>query len=99
MNKTLFVKLMICILTFSFGLYSYMDKKNELTSLKIQLPKLSLEISTLKQQVKKLQYEIDQFEDPTNLMNLAQRPEFSHLKQPILEEILTVQEGLAYKEP
>ncbi|MBI5345845.1 MAG: hypothetical protein HZB76_01700 [Chlamydiae bacterium] len=98
MNRGLFLKIMICIFVFSLSLFSYVDKKNGLTTYKIEVPKLAREINTLKQQIKKLQYEVDQFENPTNLMQLAQRPEFNHLRHPLVDEVLTLKEGLALKE-
>lgn len=98
MNKAMFFKLLLCIFIFSSCLFSYIDKKNELTVCKIELPKIVKENNILKQQIKRLKYEVDQFDNPTNLMQLAQRSEFNHLKHPFVEEVLTLKEGLAFKE-
>lgn len=98
MNNGLFIRLGICLLVFGVCLYSYIDKQNELTSLKIKIPELAKEIDTLNQQIKRFQYEVDQFENPAHLMELAKHPEFSHLKHPLLDEVLTVQEGIALQE-
>ncbi len=98
MNKGLFIRLGICLLVFGVCLYSYIDKQNELTGLKIKAPRIAKEIDTLNQQIKRMQYEVDQFENPAHLMELAKHPEFSHLKHPLLDEVLTVQEGIALQE-
>lgn len=98
MEKGLLCRLGICILTFGLCLYSYVDKQNELTSLNINIPELKKEIRVLEEQNRRFQYEIDHFENPQHLMELARRPEFSHLKHPLLQDILTIPEGIALKE-
>ena len=98
MNRYLFLRIVVCIFIFGFCLYFYIDKQNELTSLKIKLPKITGEIETIKEENKHLQYEIDQFENPTHLMELARSPEYGHLKHPLIKDILKVNEGMAFKE-
>lgn len=61
----------------------------------MQIFSLQKEIMSLKEQNRLLLYEIDQFEHPAHLMELARCPEYLHLKQPLLSEILTLQEGMA----
>jgi hypothetical protein len=68
------------------------------TELKIQLPELEKELAKIQEENKRLQYQIDHFEQPAHLIELAHRPEFSHLKHPVLREILTVPEAIASNE-
>ncbi len=84
-----------CIMIFSFFLYSYIDCQNELTSLKIHLPKKKEKLATLQEENKHLQYKIDQYENPTYLMELAQNKHFAHLKHPFVEDIMALPEGMA----
>ena len=46
----------------------------------------------------RLQYEIDLFESPQHLMELARRSEFSHLKHPTAREIVQLQEAVALQD-
>lgn len=96
--KQLLIQVGICLAVFGLCLYSYLEKQNALTKLKIQLPQMEKEIQTVREENRRLGYQIDQFESPSHLIELAHRPEFSHLKHPILREILTVPEAIALNE-
>ncbi len=98
MNKSLMFKILLCLLVFGLCLYSYMDKQNELTSLKIELPKIAKEINDTKEEIKKMKYEIEMFESPAHLMELVRKPEFGHLKHPFVDDVLTLPQGVALKE-
>ena len=41
----------------------------------------------------KLQFEIEKFESPENLMKLARTEAFTHLKMPLVKEILSLKPG------
>ena len=93
------MKLGFCLLASGAALYSYFDKQNELTQMKIRLPALEKEIRQIRDETRKLQYEVDQFENPSHLIELAHYPEYGHLKHPLLREILTVPEGIVAQAP
>ena len=95
MNKASLIRIFTCIFVLSIFLYLYTDQQNSLTKVRIRLPKLAKEIRLIQEENKHLKYEIDQFESPENLMELARRSEFSHLKQPLIKEIINCSEGLA----
>ncbi|MBI3508819.1 MAG: hypothetical protein HY069_04230 [Chlamydiia bacterium] len=95
----LLVRLGICIGVVGCCLFSYIQAQNQLTHLKIQLPQIEKEIQILREESSRLSYEIGQFESPNHLMDLARRPEYSHLKHPVLKEVLTVPEVWATNEP
>jgi hypothetical protein len=96
--KTVLAKLGICLGVFGLCLYSYLNTQNQVTQLKIQLPKVEKEVKLIREENRRLAYELDQFQNPTRLIELAHRPEFSHLKHPLLREILTVPEVFASNE-
>jgi hypothetical protein len=83
---------------FCICLYKYINKINELTLVKLEIPKLEKEIRSLDEEREVLQYEIDRFENPIHLMELARSPQFSHLKHPLIKDVLKVKEGVAIKE-
>jgi hypothetical protein len=95
MVKKVLLRVLVCLLFSGVMLYSYLKQQNDLTQLRIDLPLLSKEIKTLQQDNIRLRYEIERFESPEHLLSLARLPEYSHLKHPIVKEILVVPEGLA----
>jgi hypothetical protein len=97
MNKTLIVKVAACFFLIGYCLYSYIDKQNEITSLKMKIPQIIREANIVKEENKRLSYEIGIFEDPSNLLRLASNPEFSHLKHPLIKDIFSMPEGVALK--
>lgn len=86
------VRLMFCIFVAWWTMYSYIEKQNELTELRLAIPMLSKEVNGLYEENRRLKYEIEQFESPVHLMELARKPEFSHLKYPTLNEIVILKE-------
>lgn len=93
--KGLLIKLGICLGVFGVCLYSYLDVQNELTHLKIKLPEVEKEIRLIREESRRLSFEVDRFESPAHLIELAHHPEYSHLRHPLLREILTVPEAFA----
>ncbi len=93
--RQLLIQIGVCFSVFGFCLYSYLDSQNALTQLKMALPQKEKEIQSLREESRRLSYQVDQFENPSHLIELAHRPEFSHLKHPVLREILTVPEAYA----
>jgi len=75
-------------------LYIYIDKLNNLTELRLLIPLLAKEVKDIQEKNLELQYEIERFESPSLLMELAQKSEFSHLKNPMLTEIIILPEKL-----
>jgi hypothetical protein len=80
---------------FGLCLYSYLETQNQLTHLKIHLPEVEKEMKLIREENQRLAYEIDQFENPAHLIELAHCPEYAHLKHPLIKEILTVPEAFA----
>ena len=95
MISSIFLRLFACLSIFSFSIYSYLDKQNSCTELKMHLPKLTKEIQAIREVNANLVYQIECFENPQHLLSLASRSEYAHLKFPFTQEVLTVKEGLA----
>ena len=92
-------KLTFCVAVFGGCLYSYLQLQNRATELKIALPEQEKIVAKIREENCRLQYQVDLFEQPGHLIELAHRPEFSHLKHPVLREILTVSEAFATNDP
>jgi len=91
MNWGIFFRIMTCIMVMVIFLYAYISKQNSITELRLQIPSISKELQMVTQENIRLQFEIDQFESPAYLMELAENPEFSHLKYPLIDEIITIE--------
>ena len=94
MKNGIIPKIFVCLSVFSLCLFSYLEKQNELTQLKLYAPKVVKEIKSLQEENARLQYEVEQFESPDNLIRLARDTRFSHLKHPLNRDVLMMQEGL-----
>lgn len=88
------IQMFICIVVAGLSLYIYIDKQNDLTQLRLSVPALNKELKQIQEENVRLQYEIDRFESPIHLMELARKPEFGHLKYPHVDEILILPEGI-----
>lgn len=83
----------LCILIAGFTIYAYIDKQNALTELRLAIPAMSKEVKQIQEENIRLQYDINQFESPIHLMQLARKPEFGHLKYPYLNDEIILSEG------
>jgi hypothetical protein len=88
------IQIFFCILVASFTLYFYIDKQNDLTELRLAVPELAKEVKLIQEENIRLQYEIDHFESPIHLMELARKAEFGHLKYPHIDKIIILPEGI-----
>lgn len=84
------LRVSICMAALLSSLYGYLCLQNEITKRRLEIPILAKEINTLKEQNVCLHYEIDRFESPEHLMELASHKEFSHLKQPWLKDVIAM---------
>lgn len=91
--RTIILQVMICMIIAWWTLYLYIDRHNELTELRIEIPALMKEVRSLQEENARLKYDIDQFESPIHLMELANKPEFSHLKSPYINEVMILPQG------
>lgn len=90
MNRGIFIRLSFCILILGVFLYAFIEKQNRITELRLQIPASARLLQAIQQENVGLQFEVDQFENPAHLMELARRPSFSHLKHPLANEIITI---------
>ncbi len=95
MNRRILLtfQILICIFVAAVTLFAHIKKRNELTELSLVLPRLEGEVKKLQRENKRLQYEIDSFENPIRLMELAHQPEFSHMKYPIIKDVIIIKEA------
>lgn len=93
--RCLVIQIFTCILIAGLTLYVYIDRQNDLTQLRIAVPELAKEVKQIQEENIRIQYEIDRFESPIHLMELARKPEFSHLKYPRLDQVIMLPQGIA----
>ncbi|MEZ5314956.1 MAG: hypothetical protein R3E91_01920 [Chlamydiales bacterium] len=90
MNIGIFIRIFLCILIMGLFLYAFINQQNHITELRLQIPIRNCELQAIEQENVCLQFEIESFENPAHLMELARRPEFSHLKSPLMNEVITI---------
>ena len=90
MKKIFFVQVLVCAFSCGSVLYAYVRQQNDVTKVRIELPKLTREVRQLEEQNSRLRFEIERFENPKHLMELAKRPDFSDLKHPLSREIFVL---------
>jgi hypothetical protein len=87
-----FSYLFTVILIIALALYAYIEKRNRLTSLRIEVPILAKKLKTIEDENTRLTFEIEKFENPLHLMELLKLPQYSHLKHPYTNEIVTIED-------
>ena len=84
-------KFLVCVFILGIALYAYIQEQNQLTELRMRVPDLTRKLQLLQDENTRLQCEIEKFESPINLMELARKPEFGHLKHPYTPDIINVE--------
>lgn len=90
MSKGLLIRLLICIFILGGFLYTYIDKQNDLTELKMEIPKLVKSLKQLEEENAHLSLEIEQIESPDRLIKLLRQKEYSHLRYPYVDEVVVI---------
>lgn len=85
-------KIVFCIILACATLFAVIDKQNNLTELRKEIPLLSKELKAIEAENNRLQYDIDQFESPLHLMELSRKPEFTHLKYYYDRDVIIIKE-------
>jgi hypothetical protein len=91
MNRGIFIRILLCIVTVGVFLYAYISQQNSITELRLRIPITAKALQAIQEENTRLRFEIDQFESPQHLMELSRLPQFSHLKHPLLDEIVTIE--------
>lgn len=78
------------VMVFSLCLYSYLDAQNSLTEKKMEVAVLHRELQQMQGEVQRLSFQIEAWESPSHLLELAKAPEYRHLRHPALEDVLSV---------
>ena len=78
MSRSL-LKIWICLIAVGWTLFEVVDRQNEVTELRIKIPKFKKELRELKEENIRLRFEIETFASPQNLLKISQNPEYGHL--------------------
>jgi len=95
MNNKWTARIALCLAVLGFSLYGHIEKQNQITALRIELPDTVRQLKGIQEDNTRLHYEIEQFESPENLIELARHQEFSHMRHPLLKEVVSMPEGIA----
>ncbi len=89
------IRILICLVSFGLGLYLYLDKINAQTEIRFKIPMLEKEIEEIEQSSIQLAYQLENFNNPKHLLELAQQPQYSHLKFPFSTEVMVISSEIA----
>lgn len=84
--------ILISLLSPMLALYLHIHNQNQLTEMRREIPALQRQVKKIQEENRSLQYVKDSFESPLHLMEMARRPEYSHLKYPYLNEVIILHE-------
>lgn len=100
MNKGPLGKILICVISFSVALCAYLNARNDVTSLMIELPRISHELSLIEEKNTILKFEVEKFENPSHLLNLLNTCEYAHLVPTEADTVIAIhaKEGVEAKE-
>lgn len=84
------LRLFLCMFAAGLTLFAVIEKQNELVELRLTIPVLEKEVNRIGEENTRLKYDIELFESPIHLMELARKPQFSHLKFPYNRDILVL---------
>ncbi|MCH9632905.1 MAG: hypothetical protein S4CHLAM6_12490 [Chlamydiae bacterium] len=88
-------RVLICLVVFGLGSFLYVDQLNQQTALRFQIPAIEKEIEEITQQNVQLAFQLENFNNPQHLLELAKQPEYSHLKFPFMEEVMVISSEIA----
>lgn len=84
------VRLLVVVVAVGATVYGYIHKQNALTEIRLSIPTLQRDLKKIQDENVRLQYEIERFESPLHLMELARKPEFAHLRYPSSKEVIVL---------
>lgn len=72
------------------ALFLHISRLNDLTRLRLTIPPLEKEVHNIQEEISRLRYQLEVFNNPIHLIELARQPEYSHLKFPLLSDITII---------
>jgi hypothetical protein len=90
MKRKWLIKIVVCMTATAYAGFGLIEEQNKVTALRMEIPKLEQEIGSLEEEAQRLKFELEIFENPSNLLCLAKHAEFSHLQFPYHEDVLVL---------
>jgi len=90
MKRKWLIKIVVCMTATAYAGFGLIQEQNKVTALRMEIPKLEQEIGSLEEETQRLKFELEIFENPSNLLCLAKHAEFSHLQFPYHEDVVVL---------
>ena len=87
MNRYRFWRLFTCLSLLCCALSRYIDKQNDLTKLRLEIPCLWAQLRRVEQENVSLHFLLEKLENPEHLLQIASLPEYQYLEYPSEEKI------------
>lgn len=91
------IQIGLCIFSFVFFLFCYLDRHNKVTEYQLKIPKVQREVERLSQENTALKAQIEHFELPSQLMNLLRQKDFAHLDYYHDHDVICMQAGKEFE--
>ena len=90
MDEGLLYRLIVCIVSVTLLLYVYIDKQNDVTEVKMHIPKLQSSLQEAVLRNESLKLECGLLESPKRLIKLLRDPLYSHLRFPCRDDLIVI---------
>lgn len=89
----LLIQFWISLSIVGLALYLYVDQKNELIRLQMEIPVVEKELKGVLEENIRLRYRIQQFQDPQKLLELHSHPPYASMKYSSVDQVLILPGG------
>lgn len=89
----LLIQFWISLSIVGMALYFYVDQKNELIRLQMEIPVIEKELKGALEENTRLRYRIQQFQDPEKLLELHRQPSYATMKYSSVDQVLILSGG------
>lgn len=88
-----FLRLAVCIALLAIFLICHVERQNEITRLRLQIPQIDALSCRMKESALQLQSKVIKSQSPGHLLALLDRPEFQHLHFPTAQSVWIIEEN------
>lgn len=97
--RAIFTRLGICICLFGAFLVRHVQRQNDLTRLRLEIPQIAMQARALEERALQLQEEVGKLQTPKILLEQLDRSEFAHLRAPLPQQIWMLEEETRSRPP
>lgn len=89
--RAIFARLGICICLFGAFLMRHVQRQNDLTRVRLEIPQIAMQARALEERSLQLKEEVGKLQTPKVLLDQLDRGEFAHLMAPLPQQIWIIE--------